>query len=299
MNWKAIALNKLAVRQACLGLVCGLWSAVLYETGLGVGLGLGGSLTPYLLAGGGLGLGLGISLGMLDELPARLWPRLWRAALVAAVLGALAGAVTLAGIAVASGAHNAAASLAPEGSWLYWLCLALLLGVVAAATGLGSALGVGQPRLGVRRALWGLGAGVLVAVPLAVVLALVPAFNWVHWGAMALWGALVAPVMFGAEKRLARRWLRVLTEPGGDRFFPLLGRRVKLGRLPGNDIVLARHHEIFPVHCQLRWMKDHYEIYDDEAGGMVFVNFRQVQEQPLKPGDLIKIGSALLQYGEA
>jgi hypothetical protein len=29
------------------------------------------------------------------------------------------------------------------------------------------------------------------------------------------------------------------------------------------------------------------------------VNFRQVQEQVLKAGDLVKIGSALLQYGEA
>ncbi len=116
---------------------------------------------------------------------------------------------------------------------------------------------------------------------------------------MSAWSALLALILFWWEKRGARRWLRLLTGPGEDSIFPLDGPEITLGKHERNDIPLLHYREIYPFHCVLRWQRDHYEIADSEQGGMVLVNYRQVQDQALRAGDLVKIGSALLQYGEA
>ena len=83
-----------------------------------------------------------------------------------------------------------------------------------------------------------------------------------------------------------------------DSIFPLRGRRLWLGKSERNDVPLTDFQEVYPFHCELRWSGDHYDIADSEQGGVVLVNYRQVQDYALRPGDLIKVGSALLQYGE-
>ena len=122
---------------------------------------------------------------------------------------------------------------------------------------------------------------------------------WAVLAALVVWSGTLALLLHWSERRRARRWLRLLSGPGEDRIIPLQGGPLTLGRNERNDIPLLDFHEIYPYHCELRWASDHYDIVDNERGGIVLVNFRQVQEHALKSGDLIKIGTALLQYGEA
>ena len=76
----------------------------------------------------------------------------------------------------------------------------------------------------------------------------------------------------------------MLTGPGEDSFFALDGRNFSVGKLEANDIPLLHYNEVFPFHCQLKWDSDHYKIVDEDQGGVVLVNFRQIQEQELKHG---------------
>ncbi len=46
-------------------------------------------------------------------------------------------------------------------------------------------------------------------------------------------------------------------------------------------------------------MERQYQIGHPEENGVVLVNYREVHDHTLRPGDIVKIGSALLQYGEA
>jgi hypothetical protein len=175
----------------------------------------------------------------------------------------------------------------------------VLLGLSGAALGAGSGLGARSLGLAVRRLKYGLVGGLAAGLPIAILHALVTPGLWTLYAVTAAWSATVAVAVFVTEKRAARRWLRLLTGPGEDEFFPLVDPSIHLGKLEQNDIPLLHYSEIYPVHCRLEWNGDQYRIIDDETGGPVYVNFRPVQDQPLKSGDLIKIGSALLQYGEA
>jgi hypothetical protein len=177
--------------------------------------------------------------------------------------------------------------------------LPLLLAFLGGAIGFGSGIGVKNRALGLRRLKYGLLGGLLAGLLVGAAEFFAPRNLWVECVAFALWAAVLAQVLFWTEKRRARYWLRLLTGPGEDEFFPLVNQTVRVGKSEHNEIPLLHYSEVYPVHCRIDWVEDQYKIIDDESGGTVYVNFRQVQEQPLKPGDLVKIGSALLQYGEA
>ncbi|MEE8396921.1 MAG: FHA domain-containing protein [bacterium] len=289
MNWKRFSLKKLWWQTALLGAVTGVWAASFFEFGWRIGEGLGGRGWAAALAGAGMGLVLGAGLGSLDALIDRYWNRAVRAAAVAA----------LAGAAIGGGGCLAVELALPGGAagWSHSLALAPVWGLLAATGGLASGFGAHRLGKGFRRAVVGFFAGAGAGIPLAFVPGAggAPAFV----AGLALWGGLTAWLVFWWEKRLARSWLRLLTGPAEDIVFPLNGHRVTLGSLQSNDIPLVDFQQIFPVHCHLAWDGSRYEIVDNEDGGVVLVNYRQVREQSLKPGDLIKIGTALLQYGEA
>jgi Inner membrane component of T3SS, cytoplasmic domain len=301
MIWKKAILNALRWRMLVLGAMAGLWGSVLREAAL---LLPGSEAWPPLRAlvvGAGLGLGLGLLLAPADALLQRTFRRALRAALAGGLLGALLGA---GGAAAQVSLVGISASLGERWPWLSpalvaWLGLALTLGGIGAACGVASGPVAGHAGRTLRRALLGLlVGGVLSTVP--ALAAGAADFNpWAVLGGLVAWGALVALTLHGWAPYRARRWLRLLTGPGEDRIYPLLGGHLTLGKNERNDIPLLEFQEVYPYHCELRWAADHYDIVDNERGGVVLVNYRQVQEHPLKPGDLIKIGSALLQYGEA
>jgi len=295
MNWMKVALNTLRWKVLTLGALAGLWASLLHESAQLLPVAVGWQATHALLAGAALGLGLGLVLAPADALLQHYFRRALKSAIAGAALGALLGA---AGTALQLALVHAAESWA----WLMptqagWLGLTLTLGLVGAGCGLAIALGEGQWHL---RKLWaGLLAGVLLGAALAAAALGTGENAWALLGALVVWSALLALMLHWWGRRRARRWLRLLTAPGEDSIFPLRDAHILVGKNERNDIPLRDFHEIYPYHCELRWAADHYEIIDNEQGGIVLVNYRQVQEHVLRPGDLIKIGSALLQYGEA
>jgi hypothetical protein len=302
MNWRSVSLRRTAWQFAMLGVGAGLCAAAGYEGALGLMAGLWGPGLPIALGflpGAAFGLVLGLLLAPLDELVGHYPLRMLRTAGAGALLGALGGLLTLGPLELLVPVAGGSAALPlTEAALFHWALLGPALGVLSACVAFASGFGIGQPRLGLRRAVWSLGGGLLSGTLLAGAFALLPHSPWFHFAGFGLWAGLLALVMLWREKRFARRWLRVLSAPGEDRILPLQGAALRIGKLESNEIALPFYQEIYPVHCTLRRIGQQYQIVDDETGGMVMVNFRQVQEQTLKTGDLVKIGSALLQYGE-
>lgn len=273
------------------GAVAGAWAAVLYLATAWVlalfDLPMAGTVIP----GMALGLGLGGLLSPIEDLYNRIWKRALRSALIGAGLGAAAGGVIFLLV-------NLLSPIWGEDTALL-IFLPLLLGICGAIAAMGTSLALGRLRNNLRRYATGGLAGAGLGLVLTSLLIFAPAQSGLFVSGLGLWGALVSFLIFWMEKKLARRWLRVLTAPGEDRFYPLDGRDLTLGKLESNDIPLLYYNEVFPFHCRLKWDADHYKIVDQDQGGVVLVNYRQIQEQDLKHGDLVKLGSALLQYGEA
>lgn len=301
MNWKKVALNALRWKMLVLGAAGGLWGSLLHESALLLPDGPGGPTGRLLLAGAALGLGLGVWLAPVNALLRHYLRRGLKAALAGALLGALLGAL---GAALRAGLLRSAATLGSAWAWatppvLAVAGLALMLGLIAAAAGLAAGLVAERNGRVLRRGLLGLLGGAALGVPVGLVAEAAWGEAWLVLAALVGWSALLALSLHWWELRRARRWLRLLTGPGEDDIFPLAAGHMTLGKHERNDIPLLHFQEVYPYHCELRWSADHYDIVDNEQGGVVLVNYRQVQEHALKPGDLVKIGTALLQYGEA
>ena len=65
-----------------------------------------------------------------------------------------------------------------------------------------------------------------------------------------------------------------------------------------NDLILKGYAEICDHHARLTNQDGRVVIENAETGGDVLVNYRYVSKQSIKEGDIIKLGSALLQYHE-
>lgn len=304
MNWMAVTLSSLRWKILLLGAVAGIWGAFLHELASLALFHL--QLDGYwnLLTGAGLGLGMGGLLATIEDLLNQYPRRSIRSALfggvLAAILGALAfalaGALSTGPVQGTEGGLDALQEPAFLGKALIF---PLLLGAIAAGCGYGTRFTSGNRVRASRRMVRGFFGGAILAVPLTATLIIWGHSQWVLYAGMALWCAPIALILYWWEKRSAKRWMRLLSSPGEDELFPLTSDLLTLGKHERNDIPLREFMEIHPFHCELRWQGDHYQIVDNEEGGVVHVNYRQVREQKLKSGDLVKIGSAVLQYGEA
>jgi hypothetical protein len=288
-NWMTASLQSLRWKMLLLGIAAGIWGAFLGEATDYLrrlaGLGAGWEWLPA----GGFGAALALLLASIDELLQHRPRRTLRAAGFGCALGGVFGA----------GSFALAAETTDGSVVLEALASAVLLALIGASAGLASTLGRGGLQAQLRRTGLGLLAGLGAGLPLAYGVLRFPEQHWLPMPALGLWGGLVALLLYWWEKRFARRWFRLLTGPGEDSIFPLRGALIRLGKNERNDIPLLHYQEIYPYHCQVCWVDDHYEIVDNEQGGTVQVNYRQIQEQALKPGDIVRIGTALLQYGEA
>ena len=299
MGWKQAYLKRVSLKLRIFGAAAGMWAAFLAEATL---LYAESSQLEWLRYYGPivvLGVTFGALFAPIDEMAYRFWNRAGKAAMAGALLSGVGGLVSfalvsyfLAPVADEPGIPGTAA-LTP----FRWLWFFIPFSLLAANAGLASGWVLGDTKKAFRRAGWGFVAGGAAGVPLAAVYL----FAWenpaVHLLAFAAWSGFVSWVIFWGEKRMAKNWLRVLIGPEEDRIYPMEKHRITVGKLESNDIPLPDSQEIYPFHCEIHWAGDHYEIIDDENGGVVLVNFRQIQEQPLKNGDLVKIGSVLLQYG--
>ncbi len=94
-------------------------------------------------------------------------------------------------------------------------------------------------------------------------------------------------------------YLRVLNGSDIWQSFPLEKTSTSLGYLQSNDIPLRSYSEIFPTHAYIvKTQKQKYQVLNARQDAQLFINFRPTQEVILNSGDIIKIGSAVLQYWE-
>lgn len=63
-----------------------------------------------------------------------------------------------------------------------------------------------------------------------------------------------------------------------------------------DDINLKSYEKVNPAHAKLIKYYTGYSLTDNDPFGQTYVNFRSIKEQPLKNGDILKIGTALFQY---
>lgn len=68
------------------------------------------------------------------------------------------------------------------------------------------------------------------------------------------------------------------------------------GSQASDDIILKNFDDVQPSQVKLVRYDKEFSIVDNDATGNTFVNFRSIHEQLLKNGDIIKVGSSLLQY---
>jgi len=91
-------------------------------------------------------------------------------------------------------------------------------------------------------------------------------------------------------------WLRSLNGKHEGAEFELTRELYFLGTQSNDDINLDRYEEVNSTHAKLLKYEYGYALVDNDPFCRTFVNFRNITEQPLKKGDVIKIGSALFQY---
>jgi len=80
------------------------------------------------------------------------------------------------------------------------------------------------------------------------------------------------------------------TLEGEDRFYPLSGTRVRLGRGSDNDVVLSDV-SVSRYHAELRREKDGWSVHDLKSTNGVELNRVPVQAAPLQAGDRLGIGA--------
>ncbi len=69
-----------------------------------------------------------------------------------------------------------------------------------------------------------------------------------------------------------------------------------MGSQIDDDINLTSYQNVNRTHAKLLKYYTGYSLVDNDPFGRTFVNFRSINEQPLKNGDIIKIGDAVFQY---
>lgn len=84
----------------------------------------------------------------------------------------------------------------------------------------------------------------------------------------------------------------------GQRHVPLTKPLITIGRRTDNDVVLDSG-VISRKHAQIQWKFNHFILYDLGSRAGTFVNGQQVEECVLRPGDVIKVGTSGIIYGES
>ena len=92
--------------------------------------------------------------------------------------------------------------------------------------------------------------------------------------------------------------LRVLTGKQEGQIFLLDQNTFNLGYSSQNDFILNGYAEVCNLHAHIYKKEKQLFIENTEADSGVLVNYRQIDQQAMKKGDVIKIGTAQLQYYE-
>jgi hypothetical protein len=119
-----------------------------------------------------------------------------------------------------------------------------------------------------------------------------------HLYGLILAGFSISLVIGLNEDRVTSAALRVLTGKQEGQIFLLDQNKFNIGYGSQNDFILKGYAEVCDLHAQIFKKDKQVFIENTDAGNEVLVNYRVVYQQSMKKGDVIKIGTALLQYYE-
>ena len=91
-------------------------------------------------------------------------------------------------------------------------------------------------------------------------------------------------------------WIKALNGKLEGMEFEMFKEIHYFGTQSDDDINLRSYEDIRPTHAKLIKYYSGYSLVDNDPFWQTFVNFRNIKEQPLKNGDILKIGKALFQY---
>ncbi|MEC9383206.1 MAG: FHA domain-containing protein [SAR324 cluster bacterium] len=100
------------------------------------------------------------------------------------------------------------------------------------------------------------------------------------------------------ENRVTSFALRVLSGKQEGQIFLLDQNKFTLGYGSQNDFILNGYAEVCNLHAYIYKKDNQVFIENTDATNEVLVNYRQIDQQSMKKGDVIKIGTATLQYYE-
>tara|TARA_B100000945_G_scaffold224464_1_gene181474 strand:- start:165 stop:1040 length:876 start_codon:yes stop_codon:yes gene_type:complete len=119
-----------------------------------------------------------------------------------------------------------------------------------------------------------------------------------HLAGLVLAGFSIFLIIGIAENRVTSFGIKVLSGKQEGQIFLLDQNRFSLGYGSQNNLILRGYAEVCDRHAQITKKGDQNYIESSDTGGDVLVNYRLVDQQSIKKGDVIKIGTALMQYYE-
>ena len=119
-----------------------------------------------------------------------------------------------------------------------------------------------------------------------------------HLAGLVLAGFSIFLIVGFTEHRITSFAIRVLSGKQEGQIFLLDQSKFSLGYGSQNNVILSGYAEVCDNHAHIIKKGDQTYIESAGTGGDVLVNYRLIDQQSIKKGDVIKIGTALLQYYE-
>jgi hypothetical protein len=290
--------------------VCGGWAAL-------VGWALGQSLAPAegemkraILLAMCLGTLVALALGLVDA----SWNRAGRSGLRLLGRGVVVGLIGCLSGVVGGGVGQYLVSETQLDALVFvgWALTGLLIGASIGAVDVLTQLGQGRsPRGAMRKMMNGLLGGILGGVLGGCLLALIgyglgkvlgkppeDLLSSSAWGFVAL-GTSIGLFIGLAQVIFREGWVRVVAGFRAGRELILTKDETLIGRAETCDIGLFGDTRVEPTHARIVRQKDRFLIVDANTPGGTFVNDQRItQPTRLKSGDAIRLGWALLRFGE-
>lgn len=108
--------------------------------------------------------------------------------------------------------------------------------------------------------------------------------------------AIIGVVLVFTSTFGRKEWIKALNGKYEGIDFELTQDIHLLGSQVDDDINLSSYQNVNRTHAKLLKYYTGYSLVDNDPFGQTFVNFRSIKEQPLKNGDILKIGNAIFQY---
>ena len=143
----------------------------------------------------------------------------------------------------------------------------------------------------------GISGGFLGGLALEYLRMLFPSMVFARLVGLIIFGFCIGLLYGFVEVRLSFGVLTLLNGRYKGKDFLIAQRKMKIGKLNKNDIILSDYRDIGDFHAEVRVKRDEVFIAPTESGkSSVYVNDDKISDHMLKFEDVIKIGSAKLLY---